>query len=117
MTPTAVDSTSPVGPVSQPVALHPAVRRDLERLEEVTGQIVGRMFFGTMLKAMRESSLNGTIGHGGRGEAVFSAQLHGILAERMGTATQGGLKKSVFDTMSCQQKLLSEHRYGRSKVK
>ena len=113
-------ATTTVNPVTQTPALSPGsgrragydVGRDLQRLEEVTGQIVGRMFFGTMLKSMRESILNGTIGHGGRGEEVFAAQLHGILAERMGTAAQGGLKKTVFDTMSRQQKLISERRYG-----
>ena len=84
-----------------------AVRHDLARLKEASGKIVGRMFFGTLLKTMRESSLGTGMGRGGRGEAVFAAQLHEIYAERMGTAAHGGLKDVLYESLKPQQERIS----------
>jgi hypothetical protein len=81
--------------------------RDLDRLREVTGKVVGSVFFGTLLKTMRESELKGAYGHGGRGEEIFSAQLHGILAERMGARLQPGLGNAVYDRLQRQQRGIS----------
>jgi hypothetical protein len=66
-----------------------------ERLRETAGKIVGRAFYGTMLKMLRESGLKGKYGHGGRGEEVFSAQLHDIFAERMGQADGNPLTEAM----------------------
>ena len=81
--------------------------RELHRLREVTGQVVGSVFFGTLLKTMRESELKGAYGHGGRGEEIFSAQLHGILAERMGATMRTGLGNAVYDRLQRQQRGIS----------
>jgi len=78
----------------------------LEKLRQTTGQVVGSVFFGTLLKTMRESKLNGTIGHGGRGEEVFSAQLHEILAEKMGESEQHGVAEALFRHLRKQQTLI-----------
>jgi len=83
------------------------VARNLDRLREVTGQVVGSVFFGTLLKTMRESELKGAYGHGGRGEEIFSAQLHGILAERMGATMRTGLGSAVYDRLHRQQEGIS----------
>lgn len=86
---------------------HPGrIRCDLDRLKEAAGQVVGSVFYGTLLKTMRESELKGPYGHGGRGEEVFAAQLHGILAERMGTETRGGLGEILYRHLSKQQTLI-----------
>lgn len=85
----------------------PAVRDDLDRLKEMTGRIIGSVFYGTMLKAMRESELKGPYGHGGHGEEVFAAQLHGIWAEQMGVETRGGLAEALYDHLAKQQTLIS----------
>lgn len=82
--------------------------RDLQQLRETTGQVVGSVFYGTMLRAMRESDFKGKYGHGGRGEEVFAAQLHGVLAEQAGTATAGSIGEAVFDRLSHQQELISK---------
>ncbi len=82
---------------------------DLQRLKEASGQIVGSVFYGGMLKAMRESKLKGAYGHGGRGEEVFSAQLHGILAEKMGEASNGSLTDVLYRRLEKQQQLISQH--------
>ncbi len=84
------------------------VEQDLRRLKDVTGKIVGSVFYGTMLKAMRESTLNGPYGHGGRGEEAFAPQLHGILAERMGSQPTGGLSDALYARLERQQTLISE---------
>ncbi len=93
------------------LATQPAdIQSDLDKLEEVSGKIVGQMFYGTLLKAMRESSLNNGLCDGGRGEAVFAGQLHGIYAEQAGTAVQGGLKAVLFDKLKPQQERISAAR-------
>ena len=84
-----------------------AEKRDLDRLREVVGQVVGSVFYGTLLKTMRESELKGPFGHGGRGEEVFAAQLHGIMAENMGMAMKGGLGDVLYKSMERQQRLIS----------
>lgn len=76
----------------------PAPSKDarLEKLREMAGKVVGEAFFGTLLRTMRNSKLKGEIGHGGRGEEVFEAQLHGIYAERMGTARRQPLVEAIY---------------------
>jgi Rod binding domain-containing protein len=83
------------------------VRQDLKRLEKAAGEVVGSVFYGTLLKTMRESELKGPYGHGGRGEEVFAAQLHGVLAERMGVRTSGGLAEALYRHLAKQQSLIS----------
>jgi Rod binding domain-containing protein len=89
------------------------VQRDLDKLREASGQVVGSVFYGTLLKTMRESSLKGSYGHGGRGEEVFAAQLDGIMAEEMGQSRSGGLADVLFKKLEHQQTLVSELRAKR----
>ena len=96
---------------SQSRSVSPVAERDLAKLRETVGQVVGAMSFGAMLKQMRNSPLKGEIGHGGRGEEVFSAQLHQELAERAGTRQDGGLADAVFHRLEKQQRLISEKRF------
>jgi len=92
-----------------------AVERDLAQLRETAGQIVGSVFFGTLLKTMRESDLKGSLGHGGRGEEIFQAQLHGVIAERAGVRMQRDLEDALFRQLEKQQRLIGELRNGDSK--
>ncbi|GEM_PF-1987061 len=87
-----------------------SVTRDLSKLREVTGKVVGNVFFGSMLKMMRDSKIKGTVGHGGRGEEVFSGQLHGILSERMGEKAHGGVVGALYKQLERQQQLISGRR-------
>ncbi len=89
-----------------------AVERDVERLRDATGQVVGSVFFGTLLKTMRESKLQGPYGHGGRGEEVFAAQLHGMWAEQMGQASTSGASQALFHRLEKQQVLFSNTAKG-----
>lgn len=81
---------------------------ELAKLKQSTRQVVGSVFYGTLLKSMRDSSMKGPYGHGGRGEEVFSAQLHNLLAEKMGEATNGGLADALYDSLSAQQERISK---------
>lgn len=80
---------------------------DLQRLRDTAGEAMGNVFFGTMLSAMRSTTLKGEYGHGGRGEEVFSAQLDGILAQQMGKSSQLDLGELVFKAYEKQQRLMS----------
>ncbi len=85
----------------------PELSPQLQDLREKAEQLVGNVFYGTLLKAMRESSLQGKYGHGGRGEEIFNAQLDQVLAERMGKATHGGLADSIYQSMKKQQEAVN----------
>ncbi len=85
-------------------------REGARRLKEVTGQVLGSVFFGTLMKMMREGELKGSFGHGGRGESVFAAQLQGIYAERLGSALQTQLSDAFYRTLEAQQLRISEQR-------
>jgi hypothetical protein len=101
MSATTVDSVKSVDP---------GTAQDLGRLREVSGQIAGSIFYGTLLRSMRESVLKGEHGHGGRGEDIFGAQLHGILAERLGAAKQNPLAESLYRHLENQQSNITRSR-------
>jgi len=83
--------------------VEPVVDANLKRLKHVTGQIVGSVFYGTLLHTMRESKLKGAYGHGGRGEEVFAAQLDGVLAERLGSAPGNALRDTLYRHLERQE--------------
>jgi len=78
-----------------------------EALRTTTRELVGSVFYGTLLKTLRNSALKGPIGHGGRGEEAFGAYLDGILAQRMGRATQGGVADLLYAHLSPQQERMA----------
>lgn len=55
-------------------------------LRETVNQVMGSVFYGPLLASARNTALKSEVGHGGRGEDVFKAQLDQILAERAGGA-------------------------------
>jgi hypothetical protein len=83
---------------------------DLERLRKTAGEVVGSSFFGTLLKMMRNDPFKGKYGHGGRGEEAFAGQLHGVIAERLGTAIQRGPGEAVYQHLAKQQERASRNR-------
>lgn len=86
----------------------PQSRPQLAELKRSTRQVVGSVFYGTLLQTMRDSKLKGPFGHGGRGEEVFSAQLHNLLAEKMGQATNGGLADVLYESLRAQQERIAK---------
>ncbi len=68
----------------------PAVRSGTDRvqreLQQSVNQVVGSIFYGTLMRQLRDSTLKGAYGHGGFGEKVFQGQLHEVFAEQAGEA-------------------------------
>jgi hypothetical protein len=79
----------------------------LSKLRDAAGKTVGSAFYGTIFQMMRESPFKTKIGHGGRGEEVFSAQLHGVLAERLGESKQSNLSDVLYRRLEKQQRLIN----------
>lgn len=75
---------------------------ELERMRTVVDKVVGLTFYGTLLRAQRSASLRGSIGHGGRGEEIFGAQLDQVLAERAGVASGFNLSEVIVRRLSGQ---------------
>ena len=91
MTTQTITTTSTQPPVN---AATQARQKDLR---EAINQVIGSVFFGPLMQSMRSSTLKSDIGHGGRGEEIFSAQLDQILVERAGSATSYELGNVLFD--------------------
>jgi len=108
----AIDSMMTVQPTG--VVASPADRatRDTSKLRETAGSVVGNVFYGTLLKQMRESGIQGEYGHGGRGEEVFAAQLHNLLAERLGGCGNFDLADAVWRSYERQQQMISTQDTG-----
>jgi len=61
------------------------------------GEVVGNMFYGTLLKQMNESKIKGNYFHGGRGEEAFRGQLALELGKRMGQSPTDPLVNRMFE--------------------
>lgn len=66
----------------------PTTTAAMADLRKTVNEVIGSVFFGPLLRSLRAGSLKGEIGHGGRGEEVFQAQLDQVFAERAGAATR-----------------------------
>ena len=78
------------------------------KLRAAAGEVVGLTFYGTLLAMQRDSELKGKYGHGGRGEEIFTAQLHGLLAERMGQRGNNALTDAIVRAYEKQAVKMSE---------
>ena len=85
----------------------------LKRLRDATERVVGSVFFGTILRTMRESGSKPAYGHGGRGEEAFAGQLHELLAERMATSKTADLGDALYRRLEKNQRLISGQRAAR----
>jgi len=69
--------------------------RGRTQLRKAADEVVGQVFYGTMLRQLRSSTLQGKYGHGGRGEEVFQAQLDQVLANRAGAAQSSDMSDAI----------------------
>ncbi len=76
------------------------VDAQMENLRTTAGQVVGSVFYGTLLKELRQSSLKGELGHGGRGEDVFQAQLDQVFVEGIGKSTRFDLVDAIYNSFA-----------------
>ena len=72
----------------------------LAELRHAAEQLVGITFFQTLLQSAHNSTLKGEIGHGGRGEEMFTAQLDVIFAERAAKSSRFGLVDEIYARMA-----------------
>lgn len=87
-------------------------QQEISRLRKASGELVGSVFFGKLLETMRDNPLKGKYGHGGRGEEVFAAQFHGLIAERLGNASGNSLGNLIVKSLERQQQLIAKQRNG-----
>lgn len=67
----------------------PAAPTQTQQLRQKVDQWVGQVFFGTLMKQVRESPFKSEMFSGGRGGGAFQQMLDGILVER-GSRDLGG---------------------------
>lgn len=77
-------------------------------LKRTVGEVMGSVFYGKLLAQMRDSKIKGAYGHGGRGEEVFTQQLHGMLANEIGVSGNDSLRDAIFKRLSRQQELIDK---------
>ena len=73
------------------------------QLRDVFDSFVGEVFYGQMLKAMRQTVEKPAYFHGGQAEEIFRGQLDQILAQRMAKTNNGGLTDSMFELFSLRR--------------
>jgi len=81
-------------------------RQQLEKAKEVQEtfrNVMGEMFFGQMMKAMRSTQGKPAYFHGGQAEEVFQGQLDQLLAQEMATASAEKIIDPMFKQKFPQQ--------------
>ncbi len=77
-----------------------AVAKDKDSLRQTVDDVVGQVFYGTLLQSMRSSVLKCPLGHGGRGEDVFAGQLDMLLSQQAGRASRFSLNEAIYRSMA-----------------
>lgn len=95
-----------VASVNLMTSLNEGTQSEDQKLRKVSSKVLGSVFYGTLLKTMRDSAIKGPYGHGGRGEEIFTAQLHGILTERLGEGSDPTKENFLYEWLSRQQRVV-----------
>lgn len=80
----------------QPKAKTPQLGGDDKEVRETFDKFVGEVFFGQMIKSMRETVGKPAYFHGGRGEEIFTQQLDQVLGEHMTKASAHELTEPMY---------------------
>ncbi len=64
-------------------------------LRQAVDEVVGATFYAPMLKMARDNPFKGKLGHGGRGEEIFGAQLDMELARRASHGSNNTLSEAI----------------------
>jgi hypothetical protein len=70
------------------------------KLRKAFDSFVGEVFYGQMLRAMRQSLGKPAYFHGGRGEEIFQSQLDQVLTERMAKSSASAIAAPMFELFS-----------------
>ena len=80
-----------------------------QTLEKTYGQFVGETFYGSMLKAMRQTVGEPAYFHGGQAEKLFQSQLDQQMSADLASGDGADLAKSMFEKQfPAEAKLLRE---------
>lgn len=72
-------------------------QHNTSELREKFDEFVGSVFFGQLLKSMRQTLGEPAYFHGGRAEKIFQAQLDQTIVERIATGRSGGVADAMFE--------------------
>lgn len=108
------DTARAVGPAARNVDVREAAER---KVRETLNQAYGTVFYGTLLKQLRASSLKGEYMHGGRGEDVFQAQLDQVLVERISDARGFDLGEARIRELVDQQMRVDRSKQGSQQIR
>lgn len=92
----AINNLHPLQSATTSLSRMKAMTPRQKQLKQTADEVVGTAFFGEIFKTMRNSKLKGAFGHGGRGEEIFSAQLHEVLAKRMSHNSNFGINQALY---------------------
>lgn len=96
-----IDAANTVAvPDSRPVSAR-------DQLRTAADQLVGSVFYGTLLRRMRSSEIQGPYGHGGQVEKMFQGQLDQILAERAGAARSTNLTDAIVKRYASKAEMMA----------
>jgi hypothetical protein len=79
-------------------------------LQQAAEELVGEVFYGTLLRQLRDSGFRGPYGHGGRGEEIFRGQLDTVLAARAGSAGGNRLTEALVARFTDRARALAAYR-------
>jgi Rod binding domain-containing protein len=89
----AVNDLSGVSATKDPKA---KAKNDREKV----GELVGSIFYNTLIKQMQNSSMKSKMFHGGRGEEAFNGQLSAELSTRIGRSKQEPVSNAIYRAMA-----------------
>lgn len=92
-------SVSPLPGAEKPVPPSLSVRGKAADLRRSTGEFVGDIFYGTLLREMQKSSFKTKYFNGGRGEEAFQGQLSQELAKRIGRTRNDAVAQRLFESI------------------
>ena len=78
----------------------PATGHRAADLRRATGEFVGDIFYGTLLREMQQSKFKTKYMSGGRAEEAFQGQLSIEIAKRIGRSGNDPVARRLFDTVS-----------------
>ena len=104
--------TSPIRttslPIAQPAPLDLLSDPRLKPLRERVGQLVGSVFYGTLLRTVHQGDSAEGYGRGGHGEKTFQAQLDLVLAEKAGGGSRNDLTSALLKRLAPQHLRVQE---------
>ena len=101
--PTAANAAHPSAAVPAAAQRAAAAGQDRQELRQAFDSVLGEVFFGQMLKAMRKTVGKPAYFHGGRAEEIFTQQLDQVLAEKLSKTTAPKFSGPMFELFALKR--------------